>query len=171
MTTFCSVPPPCVILQDQFRDISWRKNWIFFLIGSWVLVLFSCSRIVSNWHCQEFGREFCQQVIGRVYPLEFDTASKSMPFYCAELFISVISVLFLTGPRVDCNLGHWVMQRLPQSLFPAWLKDENGKIKLSGVGEFWLWKAALSSVVTSNHILATVRAQFYVEDGGMTTIL
>jgi hypothetical protein len=89
--------------------------------------------------------------------------------YSGEVFISLISCVFLSGPRVDCNLGHWVLRRLPPSLSPTWLKDQEGNLKLSGVGEFWLWEAALSSVFTVGHQVTTSRASFWI-DFGMTSV-
>lgn len=156
-------------MQEEFRSQSWRKNWPFYVAGSWVLLTFSCARVISNWSCQEFGKEFCTNVINELYPFEYETAQLSMPGYCIEVIISTIAVLFLTGPRVDCNLGHWVVKRLPPAWSPPWLKDEEDNVKLSGVGEFWLYKAALTSAFFCVEVFVWAGAESY-KQGGMTTI-
>jgi len=160
-----------LLSQDDFRDKSWRRNWIFYVIGSWVLMIFVALTIVPKFRCMVEGREFCENgPLTNVIAYDFDVIPLALMGHFMDLAITLISVVFLTGPRVDCNLGHWVIQRLPPSLSPTWLKDEEGNVKLRGVGEFWLYKVAISSVLVANQTFISAREPFFI-DAGMTSIL
>ena len=103
-------------------------------------------------------------------PVRFEEVAVGLTNHYVGFALCLISVIFLTGPRADCNLGHWLVKQLPPSLSPTWLKDQEGNVKLSGVGEFWLYWAAISSIHVTNQAFYYTAAQNYVKYG-MTSIM
>jgi hypothetical protein len=172
LSPLSSLLSPLSLFQDEFRALSWRRNWIFYVIGSWVLMILVTLTIVPKFRCMVEGKDFCDSEgpFTKVIASDFDVIPLALIGHFMDLAITLISVIFLTGPRVDCNLGHWVIERLPPSMSPTWLKDDEGNVKLSGVGEFWLYKVAVSSILVANQTFISARDPFYI-DAGMTSIL
>jgi hypothetical protein len=120
--------------------------------------------------CISRGQKFCEEEMAQMVPVRYEEVASGLKNIYIGFALGLVSVIFLTGPSADCNLGHWSVKRLPPSLSPTWLKDQEGNVKLSGVGEFWLYWAAISSIHVTLQAFYFTAAQNYVKYG-MTSIM